>query len=392
MAKLDDLIQQKQQRDEDWKAKKTAEREELRQLSDDAVMRVTSEPNAYLRYLDTQAINPQYSAANVMLAMAQNPDITYINSLENWGRLGRSVNREETGLKIRVSDPYVKDGRQYHGYKIGRVFDVTQTHGKAVPAPLTLRDNTPEMEAALSRLLDSAGVPVVTDAAMYQDAFYDPKAQRITVSTRLSDSKTFAALAREIVHAGIHDRGRYPYYSREDCAMDAECVSYMLCRNFSIDVPQPNVSRVGQAFDGMEAQDRRSVVDSLQKYFRIPVMDYRQYRRARKLVHECCNYIAGNCIALDDGEECICVQSISYSLLCRWFRAAVLPQDKELETALFHRLNAKKCAVCGALFTPGSNRAKYCPECAARMKRINAAKRKRKQREKCHALGAEKPL
>ena len=107
----------------------------------------------------------------------------------------------------------------------------------------------------------------------------------------------------------------------------------------------------------------------------IPVMDYRQYRRVRRLVHECCNYIDGNCIALDDGEKCVCVQSISYSLLCRWFRTAVLPQDKELETALFHRMNAKKCAVCGALFTPGSNRAKYCPECAARMKRINAAKR-----------------
>ena len=58
----------------------------------------------------------------------------------------------------------------------------------------------------------------------------------------------------------------------------------------------------------------------------IPVMDYRQYRRARRLVHECCNYDGGNCIALDDGEECVCVQSISYSLLCRWFRAAVLPR------------------------------------------------------------------
>ena len=268
MAKLDDLIQQKQQRDEDRKAKKTAEREELSQLSDDAVMRVTSEPNAYLHYLDTQAINPRYSAANVMLAMAQNPDITYINSLESWGRLGRSVNREETGLKIRVSDPYVKDGRQYHGYKIGRVFDITQTHGKAGPPAMTLRDNTPEMDAALRRLLDSAGVPAVTNDAMYQDAFYDPKTQSIVVSTRLNDSKTFAALAREIVHAGIHDHGRYPYYSREGCAMDAECVSYMLCRNFGVDTPQPNVSGVRQAFDGMEAQDRRSVVDSLQKYFR----------------------------------------------------------------------------------------------------------------------------
>ena len=95
MAKLDDLIQQKQQRDEDWKAKKTAEREELGQLSDDAVMHVTSEPGAYLHYLDTQAINPRYSASNVMLAMAQNPEITYINSLEVWNRLGRSVNRDE---------------------------------------------------------------------------------------------------------------------------------------------------------------------------------------------------------------------------------------------------------------------------------------------------------
>ena len=54
--------------------------------------------------------------------------------------------------------------------------------------------------------------------------------------------------------------------------------------------------------------------------------------------------------------------------MCRWFREAVLPLDRELETALFHRLDAKRCAVCGALFTPGSNRAKYCPECAVQVK------------------------
>lgn len=255
MAKLDDLIQQKQQRDEDWKAKKTAEREELGQLSDDAVMRVTSEPGAYLHYLDTQAINPRYSASNVMLAMAQNPEITYINSLEVWNRLGRSVNRDENGMKIRVSDTYVKDGREYHGYKIGRVFDVTQTHGKAGVPALSLKDNTPEMDAALRRLLDSSPVPVVTSSTMYQDAVYDPKTQSITVSSRLIDSKIFAALSREIVHAGIHDHGRYPYYTREDCAMDAESVSYMLCRNFGVEAPQPDVSRVGQVFDGMEVQD-----------------------------------------------------------------------------------------------------------------------------------------
>ena len=50
--------------------------------------------------------------------------------------------------------------------------------------------------------------------------------------------------------------------------MDAESVSYMLCRNFGVETPQPDVSRVGQVFDGMEVQDRRRVLDSLQKYFR----------------------------------------------------------------------------------------------------------------------------
>ena len=61
----------------------------------------------------------------------------------------------------------------------------------------------------------------------------------------------------------------------------------------------------------------------------IPRMDYRQYRAARRLVHECCNYDSGNCLLLEDGEPCVCVQSISYSLLCRWFTAAVLPLDEK---------------------------------------------------------------
>ena len=48
---------------------------------------------------------------------------------------------------------------------------------------------------------------------------------------------------------------------------------------------------------------------------KIPGMDYRQHRAACRLVHECCNYDNGNCILLDNGEPCVCVQSISYSLL-----------------------------------------------------------------------------
>ena len=54
-----------------------------------------------------------------------------------------------------------------------------------------------------------------------------------------------------------------------------------------------------------------------------------QARRSRALIkNQCCNYDNGNCILLDDGEPCVCPQSISYSLNCKWFRTAVLPNDK----------------------------------------------------------------
>ena len=43
------------------------------------------------------------------------------------------------------------------------------------------------------------------------------------------------------------------------------------------------------------------------------------------------------------------------------------------------RDEVKRCAVCGAVFTPKSNRAKYCPDCAVRMRRKKEAERQRKR-------------
>ena len=268
MSKLDAFIQEKQQRSEEWKAQKTAERDELNAWSDNAILTATIDPNAYLHYLDVQADNPRYSASNILLAMEQNPEITYINSLQGWNALGRSVKREESGLKVRVSDPYIKDGRQHRGYKIGRVFDISQTTGKGTVPKLTVRENTPEMDTALRKLLDLSPVKIVTSTTTYEDARYDPASQEITVSANLTDCQTFTALAREIVHAQIHNHGKYPYYSRNECALDADSVSYMLCRSFDLPAKKPDVSRIATSFNDMDAQDRRGVLDSLQQLFR----------------------------------------------------------------------------------------------------------------------------
>ena len=99
----------------------------------------------------------------------------------------------------------------------------------------------------------------------------------------------------------------------------------------------------------------------------VPVMDYQQFHKMRRMVHSCCNYDGGNCLALDDGEACRCSKHFLFGTL-QMVSAAILPTDKKLEAALYYRLGAKHCAACIALFLPGSNRAKFCPSCAANRK------------------------
>ncbi len=82
-------------------------------------------------------------------------------------------------------------------------------------------------------------------------------------------------------------------------------------------------------------------------------LDEKQYRAVKKMTRAACaNNDCGNCL-LDDGETCVCVQSISYSLLCRYFREAVLPADRQLCEQItrsgnrFEALRGMRQHVCG---------------------------------------------
>lgn len=78
-----------------------------------------------------------------------------------------------------------------------------------------------------------------------------------------------------------------------------------------------------------------------------------QRKQANALIRrECCCYEGGDCIALDDGDAHTCPQTISFSVCCKWFRWAVLPQAGTLEAEIFRGKNLKRCEVCGGMFVP----------------------------------------
>lgn len=112
---------------------------------------------------------------------------------------------------------------------------------------------------------------------------------------------------------------------------------------------------------------------------RIELTPSRRRRCNRLIKRLCANYDDGNCLLLDDGEPCVCPQTISYSLLCRYFRNAVLPADKELCAGIFKQ-RTYCCAECGAAFVPNSNRQKYCPSCSKRVHRRQKKESARKRK------------
>ena len=147
-----------------------------------------------------------------------------------------------------------------------------------------------------------------------------------------------------------------------------------------------------EAFSGITAKEKRREHMRENPYKDLPPLERRQagslYRmtpaqrkQANALIRrECCCYEDGNCMLLDDGDTHTCPQTVSFSVCCKWFRWSVLPQIGTLEAEIFRDKELKRCAVCGCVFVPKSNRGKYCPDCAARVHRRQKTESERKRR------------
>lgn len=223
-------------------------------------MEIVTNPEAYARYLSMQGDNPMYSAGNIALAMVQDPQATQFATADRWRTQGRNVmdSEKSSGIQIFARSPLGK------GYTLAYAYDISQTTGRDVKRP-ELKDGTPGMETALATLLNYSVVPVVVDNDLAVPAYYDSKNLELAIQPNFPDSEAFTAIATEIALARFHAKGTNTAYNREECMLDAESVSYILCRRFGIDRDTPDLSNLGELYEGWEAQDVRQALTSIQE-------------------------------------------------------------------------------------------------------------------------------
>ena len=263
---------------EEYIEKKQIEQQEAIQKLEQGVKEVfTSEK--YEEFLKTYSKFHKYSINNSILILMQRPDASNIASFQTWKKLGRQINKGEKGIKVLVPIPYKyeKEVENKSGdtetielsgtsFRIGNVFDISQTTGKELPKLTTdLKEYSAEIELAIEAIAKTSKVPVRFESDMPHDkkGYYSISNKEIVINDNMSDTQTFKTLVHEIAHSKIHaiDLKKYNANERE---VQAESVAYVVCNIYGIDTSEYSFGYIAGWSSGKEMSELKESLSIIQ--------------------------------------------------------------------------------------------------------------------------------
>ncbi|MFN0074002.1 MAG: ArdC-like ssDNA-binding domain-containing protein [Chloroflexota bacterium] len=230
--------------------------------------------DSFRAYLDAQARFHRYSFSNTLLILSQRADATRVAGYQTWKTLGRQVRRGEHGMKIfvpmrvrnRRSDG--DDGRYRDEqtepdppgdpepsaatddqvrrssspslghrllFRVGTVYDITQTDGKPLPeidVPVLGGNEGLALYGRLARVAVDETLTITRGSDRLGSStmgFYSPT-ERLIVLREAAPRQMTKTLAHELAH---HFGGATASSPEEETT--AESVAYVVCARFGLD-------------------------------------------------------------------------------------------------------------------------------------------------------------
>ena len=246
MSNFDDIFEPAPQAEdfdkEAWAAKKKAERDERYATADATAEEICTDGGKFRDYLDVQAKFHRYSATNALLILHDNKNASKLGDKDFWRDQGVYIKRQEFGRPIKIVESngeYTRDdGSIGVSYNIKRVYDISQTTARTRAPQAVFHD----ARALLNALIHKRPAPVqsVDELPNGIDAVYDREQNAVFVRRGLSANDLFCGLSKALVQAELARTGEE--YTEENAGFKAKCVSYILGKEFGIDVS-------GYAFD-----------------------------------------------------------------------------------------------------------------------------------------------
>lgn len=204
------------------------------------------ESGAFQRYLEVSARFHNYSPMNRMMIAIQRPDATRVAGFNTWKDLGRWVRKGEKGIAIwapmffaKKDQDGNKTGEILRGFRVVHVFDVAQTEGKELPAPVTAERLTGEEDGGIfEALVDFAkhgGLSVQEAFAAFppeRDGDYSPMGKEIRIRAGLAQLQRAKTMAHECAHWILHSDDKGGALAREVKETEAEAAAFLALARF----------------------------------------------------------------------------------------------------------------------------------------------------------------
>lgn len=216
-------------------------------------------------FLDTMSKFHNYSLNNIHLLKMQNPNVSRVASFNKWkADFDRTVKKGSKALKIWV--PYqVKTSIPVHQkelsfspseneteekavtvtrFKLGNVFDVSQTEGKELPKAINeltgdVKDYEDLYRAAKAVSMDNqVSISFEEIKRESTNGYYSPDENRIVISKGLKgQEQILKTIFHEMAHADLHRGSNAQYgddqYRKQE--LQAESVAYVVANHFGFD-------------------------------------------------------------------------------------------------------------------------------------------------------------
>lgn len=219
------------------------------------------------RYLDFFAGFHQYSYHNKILIFLQMPNAKRVASYDTWKKKGRQVKKGEKGIMILVpifrrgENPKSKNNQTADdddktigspiGFKVGNVFDISQTEavseeGEVPEVEWWTKGEPNSVAKKIYELVQDAamaeGIRITRDESHNTELGYS-QGGRINVKSDLEGVQEAATLIHEYAHELMHWRDKSKFYagdetraSRALMELQAESVAYVVCKHYDLPV------------------------------------------------------------------------------------------------------------------------------------------------------------
>jgi hypothetical protein len=222
----------------------------------------------WTKWLDASVALGNFSFRNLVLITLQMPYASQVARADAWKRLGRIVAEKQKRRSIRIlAQKVVYDG----GFRVGSVWDITQTEGSAVPKQLHHASARgvipPGMWEALEHEVSLAGFTLVegNTGARDVDGFTNYSTRTVVIRNGLDDVSAVGRLAHEVAHLRMHDPNDVKWAGTIMCRsireVEAESVAYILLAHYGVSIGGSSFPYVAQWAATIDRQEPEKVVE-----------------------------------------------------------------------------------------------------------------------------------